>query len=48
MENQRVRLSKTMLKNALISLLAEKNIDKITIYELCKKINHQTFKKWLN
>lgn len=48
MENQRVRLSKTMLKNALISLLDEKNIDKITIYELCKKaqINRTTFYKY--
>ena len=34
MENQRIRLSKTMLKNALIELLKTKNIEKISIYEL--------------
>ena len=35
MENQRVRLSKMLLKNALIKLLKEKPLEKITIYELC-------------
>ena len=45
MENQRIRLSKTMLKNALIRLLANKSIDKITVYELCAEaqINRTTF-----
>ena len=48
MENQRVRLSKTMLKNALIQLLKKKPIDKITIYELCEQaqINRTTFYKY--
>ena len=35
MENQRIRVSKTMLKNALMQLLEKKSIDKISIYELC-------------
>ncbi len=48
MENQRIRLSKTMLKNALIELLKTKNIEKITIYELCAtaQINRTTFYKY--
>lgn len=48
MENQRIRLSKTMLKNALIRLLANKSIDKITVYELCAEaqINRTTFYKY--
>ena len=48
MENQRIRLSKTMLKNALIELLKTKNIEKITIYELCStaQINRTTFYKY--
>ena len=48
MENQRVRMSKKLLKEALISLLAEKNIEKITIYELCERatINRTTFYKY--
>ncbi len=48
MENQRIRLSKTMLKNALIELLKTKNIEKISIYELCgqAQINRTTFYKY--
>ena len=34
MENQRIRLSKAMLKNALMGLLKEKPIEKISVYEL--------------
>lgn len=48
MENQRVRLSKTLLKNALLELLKEKPLEKISIYELCDKaqINRTTFYKY--
>ena len=48
MENQRVRLSKMLLKNALITLLKEKPLEKITIYELCAKaqLNRVTFYKY--
>ena len=34
MENQRIRLSKAMLKNGLMGLLKEKLIEKISVYEL--------------
>ena len=48
MENQRIRLTKTMLKDALIALMAEKSIEKITIQALCAKaqINRTTFYKY--
>ena len=48
MENQRIRVSKTMLKNALMQLLETKSIEKITIYELCDtaQINRTTFYKY--
>lgn len=48
MENQRIRLSKAMLKNALMGLLKEKPIEKITVYELCAaaQINRTTFYKY--
>lgn len=48
MENQRVRLSKMMLKNALLRLLKIKAIEKISIYELCDEaqINRTTFYKY--
>ncbi len=48
MENQRVRLSKTMLKNALLKLLKEKPLNKISIYEICEtaQINRTTFYKY--
>ena len=48
MENQRDRLSKIMLKNALVELLETKPINKITVYELCRsaQINRSTFYKY--
>lgn len=48
MENQRIRLSKKLLKEALLRLLQKKSIDKITIYELCgtAQINRTTFYKY--
>ena len=48
MENQRVKLSKIMLKNALVELLETKPINKITVYELCRsaEINRSTFYKY--
>ena len=48
MENQRVRLSKMLLKNALMKLLKEKPLEKITIYELCAEaqLNRVTFYKY--
>ena len=48
MENQRIRLSKMMLKNALMKLLEEKPLEKITIYELCAEaqLNRVTFYKY--
>ncbi|MDO5559670.1 MAG: TetR/AcrR family transcriptional regulator [Oscillospiraceae bacterium] len=48
MENQRIRLSKKMLKLALIDLMQEKNIEKITVYSICEKamINRTTFYKY--
>ena len=48
MENQRIRLTKKMLKEALLHLLSKKAIDKISIYELCKEaqINRTTFYKY--
>lgn len=48
MENQRIRLSKQMLKDALISLLEEKSLQNITIYEICDRaqINRTTFYKY--
>lgn len=48
MENQRIRLSKMMMKKALTQLLGEKSLDKITVYELCEQaqINRTTFYKY--
>lgn len=48
MENQRIRISKKMLKSALLQLLEKKSLDKITIYELCDtaQINRTTFYKY--
>ena len=48
MENQRIRLSKKMLKDSLIRLLREKNIQQITIQEICQEaqINRTTFYKY--
>ncbi len=47
-ENQRIRLTKTLLKNALIRLLKEQNIYSISIRELCEsaEINRSTFYKY--
>lgn len=45
-DNQRTRLSKLMLKKALMNLLSDKgNIEKITVRELCEKaeLNRSTF-----
>ena len=48
MENQRIRLTKKMLKSALIKLLESKPIEKVTVYELCAEaqINRTTFYKY--
>lgn len=48
MENQRIRLSKAMLKNGLLKLLSEKPLQKISISELCNEsqINRTTFYKY--
>ena len=48
MENQRIRVSKTMLEGALMRLLREKQVDKVTVYELCQEagINRTTFYKY--
>ena len=47
-ENQRVRLSKKMLRESLIKLLSEKNIHKISVREICEnaEINRTTFYKY--
>ncbi len=48
MENQRIRISKTMLKTGLLKLLREKPLSQITVYELCQvsEINRTTFYKY--
>jgi AcrR family transcriptional regulator len=48
MENQRVRLSKELLRKSLTELLFEKNIHKISIREICERaeINRTTFYKY--
>ena len=47
-ENQRVRLTKKMLKDSLLKLLKRKNIQKISIKEICDlaQINRSTFYKY--
>ncbi len=47
-ENQRIRISKSMLKSGLLRLLKEKSLNEISIYELCKEsqINRTTFYKY--
>lgn len=47
-EDQRVRLSKQLLRNALILLLEEKSIHKISVREICEvaDINRTTFYKY--
>ena len=44
-ENQRVALSKRLLKEALVRLLEKKKLDNITVFELCAEagINRATF-----
>ena len=44
-ENQRIALTKRLLKEALLQLLKEKALDKISVTELCKtaEINRATF-----
>ncbi|MBP5454560.1 MAG: TetR family transcriptional regulator C-terminal domain-containing protein [Lachnospiraceae bacterium] len=44
-DNQRVRLTKKMLKDAYISLMHKKSTDKITVKELCAaaELNRSTF-----
>ncbi|MGN0164329.1 MAG: TetR/AcrR family transcriptional regulator [Candidatus Ornithomonoglobus sp.] len=46
-ENQRIMLTKRLLKEALLKLMAEKNIQKISVSELCQSagINRSTFYK---
>lgn len=48
MENQRIRVTKRMLKEALIRLLDHKSIEKIKVQELCleAQINRTTFYKY--
>ncbi len=48
MENQRIRLTKQLLKNALLTLLNQKSINKISVTELCRcaEINRVTFYKY--
>ncbi len=48
MENQRIRINKTMLKTGLLKLLKEKPLSQITVYELCQvsEINRTTFYKY--
>ena len=48
MENQRVRLTKQLLRESLIDLLEDKNIHKISVREICDKaqINRTTFYKY--
>ena len=47
-ENQRVRLSKQLLKQSLIELLNEKSIHKISVREICERaqVNRSTFYKY--
>jgi AcrR family transcriptional regulator len=47
-ENQRVRISKQLLQTALVELLGEKSIHKLSIREICDKahINRTTFYKY--
>lgn len=47
-ENQRIRLTKRMFRNSLISLLQKKSIYQISVTELCdaSEINRSTFYKY--
>lgn len=44
-DNRRVKMTKRMMKNALIDLLDEKSPEKITVTEICKNadVNRSTF-----
>lgn len=46
-QNQRIRLTKMLLKNSLIELMKQKNIYKISIKEICENagVNRSTFYK---
>lgn len=48
MDNQRIRVTKRMLKDALVSLLDKKDISKIKVQEICAtaEINRTTFYKY--
>ena len=48
MEDQRIRMTKKCLKEALIQLLKEKELSKISVRELCSRacINRTTFYKY--
>ena len=48
MENQRIRVTKRMLREALIRLLGQKPIEKIRVQEICleAQINRTTFYKY--
>ncbi len=47
-DNQRVRLSKQLLRQSLIKLLGEKTIHKISVREICElaEVNRSTFYKY--
>lgn len=47
-ENQRIRLTKQLLRESLIDLLTEKSIHKISVREVCERaqINRTTFYKY--
>ncbi|MCD8308496.1 MAG: TetR/AcrR family transcriptional regulator [Clostridia bacterium] len=47
-ENQRVVITKKMLKNSILELLKEKNLNDITVTELCSRaqINRTTFYRY--
>lgn len=49
-DNQRIRLSKQMLRDSLLSLMKTKSIYKISIKEICEKaeVNRSTFYKHYN
>ncbi len=48
MENQRVRLTKQLLRESLMQLLVKEDINKISICEICKhaQINRSTFYRY--
>lgn len=50
MDNQRVRLTKRLLSESLLSLMSKKSFDQISVVELCSKagINRATFYRYYN